>query len=230
MKSVLIIGMGKFGYHLCRKLVELGNQILAVDEKEEALEEVLPIVTSAKIGDCTKVDVLKTLGVDNFDYCFVCIGENFQGSLEITSLLKEMGAKYVISKAVRDIQAKFLLRNGADEVIYPDRDIAERLANRCSASHVFDYIELSRECSIYEILPLANWVGRTLREVDIRAKYHINILGIKKGEKTDFVVHPDYCFEEEDHLIVMGNNEDVFKVLKRMDEKKPGKASRHGKQ
>lgn len=158
MKSVLIIGMGKFGYHLCRKLAELGNQILAVDEKEEALEEVLPIVTSAKIGDCTKVDVLKTLGVDNFDYCFVCIGENFQGSLEITSLLKEMGAKYVISKAVRDIQAKFLLRNGADEVIYPDRDIAERLANRCSASHVFDYIELSRECSIYEILPLANWV------------------------------------------------------------------------
>ena len=170
MKTFLIIGMGKFGYHLCKKLADLGNQILVVDEKEEALEEVLPIVTSAKIGDCTKVDVLKTLGVDNFYYCFVCVGNNFESSLEITSQLKEMGAKYVISKAVRDIQAKFLLRNGADEVIYPDRDIAQRLANRCSANHVFDYIELSRECSIYETLPLQEWLGKTVREIDIRAR------------------------------------------------------------
>ena len=220
MKTFLIIGMGKFGYHLCKKLADLGNQILVVDEKEEALEEVLPIVTSAKIGDCTKVDVLKTLGVDNFDYCFVCVGNNFQSSLEITSQLKEMGAKYVISKAVRDIQAKFLLRNGADEVIYPDRDIAQRLANRCSANHVFDYKELSRECSIYETLPLQEWLGKTVREIDIRARYHINILGIKKKEKTDFVIHPDYRFEEEDHLIMMGNNDDVFEILKRMDEKR----------
>lgn len=220
MKAALIIGMGKFGTHLCRKLAELGNQIMAVDEREEALEDVLEIVTSAKIGDCTRPDVLATLGVDNFDYCFVCVGENFQSSLEITSQLKEMGARYVISKAVRDIQAKFLLRNGADEVIYPDRDIAERLANRCSASNVFDYIELSKDCSIYEILPLREWVGKTVRELDIRANYHVNILGIKKGERTDFVVHPDYCFEKEDHLIVMGNNDDVFRVLKRMDEKK----------
>ena len=220
MKTALIIGMGKFGIHLCRKLAELGNQIMAVDEREDALEDVLPLVTSAKIGDCTRPDVLKTLGVDNFDYCFVCVGENFQSSLEITSQLKEMGARYVISKAVRDIQAKFLLRNGADEVIYPDRDIAERLANRCSANHVFDYIELSKECSIYEILPLWEWIGRTVRELDIRANYHVNILGVKKGEHTDFVIHPDYCFEKEDHLIVMGNNDDVFRVLKRMDEKK----------
>ncbi len=220
MKAVLIIGMGNFGYHLCRKMAELGNQIMVVDEREEALEEVLSVVTSAKIGDCTKVDVLKTLGVDNFDYCFVCVGENFQSSLEITSQLKEMGAKYVISKAVRDIQSKFLLRNGADEVIYPDRDIAERLANRCSASHVFDYIELSRECSIYETVPLPEWIGRTVRELDIRPKYHVNILGIKKGEFTDFVIHPDYRFADGDHLIVMGNNDDVFRVLKRLDEKK----------
>lgn len=220
MKTVLIIGMGKFGHHLCHKMAELGNQIMAVDENEEALEDVLSIVTSAKIGDCTKEDVLKTLGVGNFDYCFVCIGDSFQDSLEITSQLKELGASYVISKANRDIQAKFLLRNGADEVIYPNRDIAERLAHRCSTSHVFDYIELSEECSIYEFLPLDEWVGKTLRELDIRAKYHVNILGVKKGEQTNFVVHPDYRFEADDHLIVMGNNDDVFKVLKRMDERK----------
>lgn len=220
MKSMLIIGMGEFGHHLCYKLADLGCQIMAVDEIEEALEDILPIVTSAKIGDCTKVDVLKTLGVGNFDYCFVCVGDSFQSSLEITSQLKEMGARYVISKADRDIQAKFLLRNGADEVIYPNRDSAERLANRCSTNHVFDYIELSKECAIYEVLPLREWVGKTLREADVRAKYHVNILGVKKGESTSFVLPPDYCFNEEDHLLVMGNNEDVFKVLERLDEKR----------
>ena len=130
MKSILIIGMGKFGHHLCQNLAELGNEIMIVDQKEEVLEDLLPIVTSAKIGDCTNEEVLKSLGVANFDLCFVCIGTNFQSSLEITSLVKEMGARYVISKANRDIHAKFLLKNGADEVIYPDRDIAEKLAVR----------------------------------------------------------------------------------------------------
>ncbi len=220
MKSFLVIGMGRFGIHLCRKLAELGNQIMAVDEREEALEDVLPIVTGAKIGDCTRTDVLKTLGVDNFDYCFVCVGENFQSSLEITDQLKELGARYVISKAARDIQAKFLLRSGADEVIYPERDLAERIANRCSANHVFDYIELTHDCSIYEIKPLPEWIGRTVRELDIRARYHVNILGIKNGERTDFSVHPDSGFQEGDHAFVMGNQEDVFKLLRRIDGKR----------
>ena len=149
MKSILIIGMGRFGRHLCRNLAELGNQIMIVDEVEENLQEMLPFVVSAKIGDCTNEAVLKSLGVDNFDLCFVCIGTNFQSSLEITSMVKELGGRRVISKANRDIHAKFLLRNGADEVIYPDRDIAERLAVRYSANHVFDYIELTEEYSIY---------------------------------------------------------------------------------
>ena len=132
MKSVLIIGLGRFGNHLCRKLAELDNEVMVVDMQEEAVEDVLPLVTSAKIADCTNVEVLRSLGINNFDICFVCIGNNFQNSLEITNLLKELGAKYVISKANRDIQAKFLLKNGADEVIYPNRDLAERLAVRCS--------------------------------------------------------------------------------------------------
>ena len=148
MKTILMIGMGKFGHHLCQNLARLGNEIMIVDDREEVLEDLLPVVTSAKIGDCTNEEVLKSLGVRNFDLCFVCIGTNFQSSLEITSLLKEMGAKYVISKANRDIHAKFLLRNGADEVIYPDRDIAEKLAVKVSANHVFDYIELTEEYSI----------------------------------------------------------------------------------
>ena len=126
MKSILIIGMGRFGRHLCKNLSQLGNQVMIVDEKEENLEEMLPYVVSAKIGDCTNENVLKSLGISNFDLCFVCIGTNFQSSLEITSLVKELGGRHVVSKANRDIHAKFLLRNGADEVIYPDRDkIAE---------------------------------------------------------------------------------------------------------
>ena len=148
MKTVLIIGIGRFGNHLCRKMAELNNEVMAVDIREEAIEDILPLVTNAQIGDCTNEEVLHSLGVGNFDICFVCIGNNFQSSLEITNLLKEMGAKYVISKANRDIQAKFLLKNGADEVVYPNRDLAEKLAVRCSMDNVFDYIELTEGYTI----------------------------------------------------------------------------------
>ena len=147
MKSVLIIGMGKFGHHLCKDLIALDNDVMIIDQQEERVSDLISLVTNVQIGDCTNPQVIKNLGVGNFDIVFVCIGTNFQSSLEITSLVKEMGARYVISKANRDVHAKFLLRNGADEVIYPDRDIAEKLARRCSANHVFDYIELDDEYS-----------------------------------------------------------------------------------
>ena len=152
---------------MCRNLAALDNEIMIVDQEEERLEDMLPLVVSAKIGDCTNETVLRSLGVANFDICFVCIGTNFQSSLEITSLVKELGAKYVVSKANRDIHAKFLLRNGADEVIYPDRDIAEKMAVRYSANHVFDYIELTEEFSIYEIPPVLEWVGKNLNRCDL---------------------------------------------------------------
>lgn len=214
MKSILIIGMGRFGRHLCKNLAKLGNQIMIVDEKEENLEEMLPYVVSAKIGDCTNEAVLKSLGVDNFDLCFVCIGTNFQSSLEITSLVKELGGRHVISKANRDIHAKFLLRNGADEVIYPDRDIAEKLAVRYSANHVFDYIELTDEYSIYEIPPIPSWINKTLRELDIRNKYNISILGTKTGENAKLMPTADHVIRKEEHLMVIGQKKDVDKILK----------------
>ena len=216
MKSILIIGMGRFGRHLCQNLAELGNQIMIVDQEEENLEEMLPLVVSAKIGDCTNENVLKSLGVANFDLCFVCIGTKFQSSLEITSLVKELGGKHVISKANRDIHAKFLLRNGADEVIYPDRDIAEKLAVRYSADHVFDYIELSDEYSIYEIPPLTQWVGKSLKESGIRNSYHINILGTKTDGKTNLMPSADYVIRAEDHLLAIGRKQDIEKILKVM--------------
>lgn len=216
MKSILIIGMGKFGHHLCRNLVDLGNEVMIVDTNQAVMDDLIPFVTSAKIGDCTNPDVLKSLGIGNYDLCFVCVGTNFQSSLEITSQLKEMGAKYVVSKANRDIHAKFLLRNGADEVIYPDRDIAEKVAMKFSANHVFDYIELTPEYSIFEIPTLPEWHGRTIAQVDCRAKYRINIIGVKDGEKTSLLPGPNYVFDREVHLLVLGHNQDVDRLLKRI--------------
>ncbi len=215
MKSILIIGMGRFGNHLCRKMLELKNQVMIIDTDESKLTSMMPVVTSAKIGDCTNVEVLKSIGVGNFDICFVCIGTNFQSSLEITSLLKENGAKYVVSKATRDIQAKFLLRNGADEVIYPDRDMAEETAMRYSADHIFDYIELDDEYSVYEIPVMEKWVGKSIKEVNFRVKYNVNILGTKnENDKMQLMPGADYVFKKEEHLMVIGRNEDVNKILK----------------
>lgn len=217
MKSILIIGMGRFGRHLCMNFSKLGNQVMIVDEKEENLEDLLPYVISAKIGDCTNEAVLRSLGIANFDLCFVCIGTNFQSSLEITSLVKELGGKYVICKANRDIHAKFLLRNGADDVVYPDRDIAEKLAVRYSANHVFDYIELTEEYAIYEIPPLSKWIGKTIKESSIRNTYHISILGTKIGGKAKLMPTADYVIRQDEHLMVIGKRTDVDKILAEMN-------------
>lgn len=214
MKSFLIIGMGRFGHYLCRELSKLGNEILIVDEDEERLTPCLPLVTSAKIGDCTKPEVLRELGVANFDKCFVCIGTNFQSSLEITSLLKEMGAGCVVSRASTDVQAKFLLRNGADEVVYPERDIAEKVAKKSSANHVFDFVDLG-DYGIYEVLPMKNWVGRSIKELNVRVNYGVSILGIRGDAGSMLMPDADYRFHEEDHMLVLGSDEDLAKFLKR---------------
>ena len=216
MKTVLIIGMGRFGQHLCRKMLKLNNEVMIVDRNEEAMEDLLPLVTNAKIGDCTNEEVLHSLGIGNFDLCFVCMGTNFQSSLEITSLLKEAGAKYVISKATRDIQAKFLLRNGADAVVYPEKDIAERIAVRYSADNVFDYIELDEEYSIYEIPPLREWIGKTIGEVDFRARLNSSIIGTKLNGITSFLPGADHVFRADEHLMVIGKKKDIDKILKHL--------------
>lgn len=214
MKSILIIGMGKFGHHLCRNLLQYGNEIMIVDWEESCLEDLVPFVTSAKIGDCTKTEVLETLGINDFDVIFVCIGENFQSSLEITSLVKEMGGKYVVSKANRDIHAKFLLRNGADEVIYPEKDIAEKMAIKYSSDYFMDYIELTDEYSIYEILPLKEWVNKTILEADIRARYQLNVIGYKKGDRMKFSPSAKHVIKEGEPLMVIGLKEDMGKILR----------------
>ena len=212
MKSILIIGMGNFGRHLALKMLELKNDVMVIDQNEAVIEEISSIMTDAHIGDCTNEAVLRSLGVSNFDICFVTIGSNFQSSLEITSILKELGAKYVISKASRDIQAKFLLRNGADEVVYPDRDIAEKLAIRCNTKNVFDYIDVTSDYSIFEIPIVSSWVGSSIEKINVRRKYHVTVLTIKKGDAIMPMPKADYIFKENDHLIVLGKPTDVIKL------------------
>ncbi|KXL54436.1 Ktr system potassium uptake protein A [Anaerotignum neopropionicum] len=214
MKSFLIIGMGSFGHHLCRSFERQDCEIMIVDEKQENLEDMLPYVTSAKIGDCTNPDVLRSFDVASFDACFVCMGTNFQNSLQITSLLKEMGANKVYSKADEDIQAKFLLRNGADEVIYPEKTGADRVAVRASSDNIFDCIEISDDFYIMEIKPRLEWVGKTIGELDFRRKYHMNIMATKIGEEIFPMPRIDYTFHAEEHLMVLGHIDDIQKVIK----------------
>ena len=159
--------------------------------------------------------MLKSLGVGNFDKCIVCVGTNFQSSLEVTCLLKELGAKYVVSKATRDVHAKFLLRNGADKIIYPDRDIAEKCAVQYSSDNVFDYFELSEDFSIYELAPLPEWIGNTIVQMDIRNKYHTNIVAIQTKDGIQAMPPADYRFKEDEHLLVIGKNEDIQKLVRK---------------
>lgn len=216
MKSILIIGMGTFGTRLATKMMDLKNDVLIIDKDEDLITELASKFTDAQIGDCTKESVLRSLGVNNFDICFVTIGENFQSSLEITSLLKDLGAKYVVSKAKRDIQVKFLLRNGADEVIYPEKEIAERLAIRHSSHNVFDYIEISPEFAIYEIPIINSWINKSISSLDIRSKYHVNILAVKNNSDLMPLPYAEYIFKEKDHIVVIGKHADIKLLTSKM--------------
>ncbi len=220
MKSILIIGMGRFGHHLAWNLLELGNDVMIIDSEESKIEDMVPYATSSKIGDCTNPEVLRSLGIANFDLIFICIGTNFQSSLEITSLVKEMGGKHVISKATRDIQAKFLLRNGADEVIYPEKDIAEKCAERYSMDNIFDYIELDDDYGVYEIEPMQEWVGKSIREADIARRFSVMVLGIREenGEKK-IMPSADYVVNAQEHLMVLGERTVISALLKQIGRK-----------
>ena len=213
MKSILLIGLGRFGRHIAAKLDELGHQVMAIDIKEDRVDAVLPFVTNAQIGDSTNEDFLGSLGVRNFDVCIVAIGGNFQNSLETTSLLKELGAKLVVSRAERDVQAKFLLRNGADEVVYPEKQMANWTAIRYSADHIFDYIELTEEYAIFEVEVPKEWLGKTIGEIEIRRKYNINIMATKKNGELNITISPDVKFTEGQTMLVLGSNKDIQKCF-----------------
>ena len=213
-KTILLIGLGRFGLHIAKKLHELGHEIMAVDLNEEKINQAVPFVTDAQIGNSTNEDFLKSLGINNYDLCIVTISDDFQSSLETTSLLKELGAKKVISRAERDGQAKFLLRNGADEIVYPEKQLASWMAIKYSGDHILDYIEIDNEHAIFEVSVPKEWIGKTIGEIDIRKLYGINILGIKDENKLSVDVIPSKVLSSELSLLVIGDYKKLKKCFK----------------
>ena len=214
MKSVLLIGLGRFGRHMAQKLNDLNHQVMAVDINEERVNAALSFVTSAQIGDSTSEEFLSTLGIRNFDVCIVAIGDNFQNSLETASLLKELGAKKVIARAARGVQEKFLLRNGADEVVYPEKQLANWTAIRCTSEHILDYIDLDGDYSIFELAIPEAWGGKTILQLDIRRKYGINILGVRAGGKLNLSITPDTVLGRGSSILVLGHQKAVQKCFR----------------
>jgi len=214
MKSVLLIGLGRFGRHIAIKLYDLGHQIMAIDINEERINAVLPFVTNAQIGDSTNEEFLSSLGIRNFDACIVAIGDDFQSSLETASLLKEMGAKHVIARASRGVQEKFLLRNGADEVVYPEKQLAAWTAIRCTSEHILDYMQLDDDYSIFELEIPADWNGKTVLQLDIRRKHGINILGIRENGKLNMNITPDTVLSNGRSILILGQQRAVQKCFR----------------
>jgi len=212
MKSILVVGMGRFGSILAKEFIKLGNEVMVVDMNEKIINDLAHEFSDAQIADCRNEAVLKSFGVDNFDLCFVTIGDDFQSSLEITSLLKELGAKTVISLAKSVPQKKFLEKLGADEVIYLQQDFAESLAFRYSNDNVFDVIELADDYYIYEIPIHPSWNGKSIKELNVRAKYNLNILAVKKGTDLNPAPGPSYVFKETDHVVVLGKDSDIISL------------------
>ena len=210
MKTVLLIGLGRFGRHAALKLNELGHQVMAIDKDEERVNDVMPYVTNAQIGDSTSEEFLESLGVRNFDVCIVTIGDNFQSSLETASLLKDLGAKRVVARAARDIQAKFLLRNGADNVVYPEKEMAIRTAIRYTSDHISDYVALGYDYALFEVEVPESWVGKTIAQLDVRNRFHVTIMAIKQhGKFTMTVIKSDTRFPADSTILALGTYRDV---------------------
>ena len=214
MKSILLIGLGRFGRHVAEKLYELNHQVMAVDKMEDRVEAVLPYVTNGQIGDSTNMEFLESLGVSNFDVCIVAIASDFQSSLETTAYLKDLGAKMVVSRASRDVHARFLLRNGADEIVYPEKQVANWTAIRYSSEHIFDYVQLSETHAIFESEIPDNWVGKTIGQVDIRKKFNINIMALKRKGSLDMAIRPDTMLDRDVTMLVLGESKDIQKCFK----------------
>ena len=214
MKNVLLIGLGRFGRHMAQKLHDLHHQVLAIDKDERKVQDAMSYVTNAEIGDATDPALIDALGVRDFDLCVVTMGHDLQASLEITALLKQKGAPFVLVRVARDAHARFLLSCGADEVIYPEKQMADWAAVRYSSDHIFDYIRLSPEHAIYETSIPDSWVGHTVLDLAVRQRYRLNILAIRRNGQVEPMPGPNHKFSSNERIILLGSNEDVQKYLK----------------
>lgn len=214
MKSILLIGAGQFGMHLAKKLSELGHEIMAVDSCEERVDHILPYATSAQIGDASAEEFLETLGIEDYDVCFVTIGDNFQDSLETTSLIKELGGKIVVARASNDVHAKFLLRNGADQIVYPEKQVADWAAIKCSSEHILDFMELGGSFALFEVDVPDQWIGKSIGQLDVRRRHNINIIGKKEHGRLDITLSADTVFNPGETILVLGTKKDFYKTFR----------------
>ena len=206
MKSYMIIGLGRFGQTLARQLCALGAEVLAVDKRSDLVQQVADDVTHAVVGDAQDKEVLRALGARNFDCAIIAVGSNLAASVLTAMNLKELGVPYIICKAHDETHRRVLEKLGVDRVVIPEQEYAQRLGRSLISHNVLDYIELSEEYGILEVPSPKSWVGKTLRELNVRAKLGVNIIAIESGKKTNVAPGAEYVIQPEDNLVVLGEN------------------------
>ena len=214
MKFYVVIGLGRFGSALARQLCKLGAEVLALDVKGDLVQQVANDVTHAVVGDAQDKEVLRALGVRNMDCAVIAIGDNLAASVLITMNLKELGVPYVVCKAHDETHRKVLEKLGANRVIIPEYEYAQRLARTLNSHNVLDYIELSEDFGILDVPAPKTWIGKTLRELNVRAKLGVNIIAVENDGKTNVSPTADYAVREGDTLVVLGDNVALEKVQK----------------
>lgn len=217
-RQYAVIGLGRFGTSVARTLYSLGQEVLAIDTSEERLKKLADEVTHTLLADTTDVNVLKNIGITNFDVVIVAIGENIQANIMTTLLLKELGVKYVVAKALTKMQGRVLEKVGADRVVYPERDMGKRVAHNLVAANLVDYIELAEGFRIIEVVALKEMVGKTLQNLNFRAKYGVNVLLIKRtsGETIFSPVAQDQI-QEGDILVMAGEKNALNKFEQKLE-------------
>ena len=213
MRTVLLIGVGRFGLRIAMRLAEMKVEVMAVDKNEERVKAAVPYVTSGVVGDSTSEEFLKTIGVRNFDECVVAIGDDVLASIETTCQLKELGAKRVIARASKDIHGRLLLRNGADEIVFPEKQMANWTALRCGTENIFDYLELNDEYAVFDVKVPDAWCGKSIGQLDIRRRYRLNVMAVKRGSDMEIAVGTDYVLEPGETMLVLGRQDDVRKCF-----------------
>ena len=211
-KQFVIIGCGRFGSSVAKKLHELGCEVMAVDSSEETIQSIADTVTHAVQADATDENALKAMGIRNFDVAVITIGANIQASIMVTLMVKELGVKHIVAKAQNEMHAKVLYKIGADRVVFPEREMGVRVAKNLVSNKILDYIELSQDYTIAEVTPLKTWVGKSLLELNIRSQHGINVIAIKNQDGININVGPTELITEHDILVVIGHNDDIRKV------------------
>ena len=214
MKSYVVVGLGRFGTEAAKRLCELGGEVLAIDCKSELVQHISSFVTQAVVGDARDKGVLKALGVENFDCAIVAIGDSLGDSVLATMNLKELGVPYVVCKAYDDTHRQVLLKLGANKVVIPEQEQANRLARSLSSANVLDYIELSDAYGIIEVPAPTSWIGKSLKDLNVRAKLGVNIIAIKQGDNINVSPGADYEIMPGDIMEIIGDTDALTAVQK----------------